>query len=74
MGTGVNIKLTRAMEILAGTPELAKYWRKEDSGTKAPRPAARGVEPLASSLSGFSSISARSVVPVVVDVCDRFSR
>lgn len=30
--------------------------------------------PLASSLSGFSSISARSVVPVVVDVCDRFSR
>ena len=32
-GTGVSIKLTRAMEILAGTPELAKYWRKEDSGT-----------------------------------------
>lgn len=31
-GTGVSIKLTRAMEILAGTPELAKYWRKEDSG------------------------------------------
>lgn len=36
MGTGVNIKLTRAMAILAGTPELAKYWRKEDSGTKRP--------------------------------------
>ena len=33
MGTGVSIKLTRAMEILAGTPELAKYWKKEDSGT-----------------------------------------
>lgn len=32
-GTGVSIKLTRAMEILAGTPELAKYWRKEDSGS-----------------------------------------
>ena len=31
-GTGANIKLTRAMEILAETPELAKYWRKEDSG------------------------------------------
>lgn len=34
MGTGVNIKLTRAMEILAGTPELVKYWKKEDSGIK----------------------------------------
>lgn len=31
-GTGANIKLTRAMEILAGTPDLVKYWRKEDSG------------------------------------------
>lgn len=33
MGTGVSIKLTRAMEILAGTPELVKYWKKGDSGT-----------------------------------------
>ncbi|KAK0077767.1 hypothetical protein PV325_003479, partial [Microctonus aethiopoides] len=36
MGTGVNIKLTRAMEILAGTPELAKYWRKADSVATVP--------------------------------------
>lgn len=36
MGTGVNIKLTRALEILAGTPEHAKYWRKEDSGIERP--------------------------------------
>lgn len=32
METGVNIKLTHAMEILAGTPGLAKSWKKEDSG------------------------------------------
>lgn len=35
-GTGVNIKLTRAMEILAGTPELAKYWKKADSVATVP--------------------------------------
>ncbi|KAL2716190.1 protein slit isoform X3 [Vespula squamosa] len=35
-GTGVSIKLTRAMEILARTPELAKYWRKEDSVATVP--------------------------------------
>ena len=29
---GVGIKSMRAMEILAETPELAKYWKKEGSG------------------------------------------
>ncbi|KAK2586210.1 hypothetical protein KPH14_001469 [Odynerus spinipes] len=50
-GTGVSIKLTRAMEILARTPELAKYWRKEDSVATAP-PDTRDSDARATSTTG----------------------